>query len=323
MDKINKLVISEILKNIPRNINPVNYLSDILCISNKSVYRRIKGEIPFTITEVLKLSDKLNFSIDQILDHGDMHRASFILQSDNSNSPEESFYRMLSYYHKLMLASNKATYVESFVTLNHIPVLFTVFFERLFKFSYYQWMHHSHTNSIKYHFKDAIMPPRILSLQKEIIASAVYTGNITYILDSNMYLSTLKEISYYYNCKLITDKELESIKKDLNKLVDWFETILSTGVIDKERSRMDIYLSSLNLKVSSAYNACDDTVTSHFFIYTIDPIYTINSLHFARVHKKWFNTIKKYSVLITRSNEMLRAAFLEKQRMYIENILNL
>jgi hypothetical protein len=161
-------------------------------------------------------------------------------------------------------------------------------------------------------------------LQKEIVASAALngSGSSTYILDANMYLSTLKEIAYYYNRKLITDNELELIKQDLNKLADWFETILNTGVLDEGKGKVDIYLSDLNLKVGSAYNAYDNMVISDLFIYTIDPIYTINSRSFAKVHKKWFDTVRKYSVLITRSNEMLRADFLEKQRMYIANIPN-
>ena len=48
-------------------------------------------------------------------------------------------------------------------------------------------------------------------------------------------------------------------------------------------------------------------------------IYTRNKEITAR-HKLWIDSLKKYCTVISQSNELLQAEFLNKQREYIDNI---
>lgn len=60
-------LISTMRERIPQDMNLANTLADILCMGKEAVYRRLRGEVSFTIDEVALLSQKLGISIDQIV----------------------------------------------------------------------------------------------------------------------------------------------------------------------------------------------------------------------------------------------------------------
>ena len=66
--ELNKKLVAIILKNISENKKPVTYLVNALNISRESAYRRIRGDIPFTVQELVTLAADLKFSIDVIFE---------------------------------------------------------------------------------------------------------------------------------------------------------------------------------------------------------------------------------------------------------------
>jgi len=318
----NVLFISKILEFIPPNINAANYLADILGISTKSVYRRLKGEIPFTITEVFKLAKELKFSIDQFLELDNTEHVFFNLQANETHSPHDSFKLMLLQYYDHTQRLNNAKEVESLIALNHIPTIFSIHQENLFKFSYYQWIHLNHKESLKYRFCDIIIPTDILSLKNKVVTSAIQNKNNTFFFAPDIILSKIREIQYYYKRKLINDDEMLLLKKDLHEFIDYIEFVVGEGGHSTE-VKSQYYLMAFNFKVSNSYIKYDNTVISNIMIHTINPINIFNSCSFSKIQKKWFDNIKKYAVSITQSNEVMQSQFLEKQRDYIEGIFDI
>jgi hypothetical protein len=54
-------------ENIPPHLSLVDELCDLLDLSHDSVYRRIRGEKPITLTELKKICEHYHLSIDQLL----------------------------------------------------------------------------------------------------------------------------------------------------------------------------------------------------------------------------------------------------------------
>ena len=54
-------------ENTPPHLSLVDELCDLLDLSNDSVYRRIRGEKPITLTELKKICEHYHVSIDQLL----------------------------------------------------------------------------------------------------------------------------------------------------------------------------------------------------------------------------------------------------------------
>ena len=318
----NNFLVNRILENIPKEVKPAPYLSTMLGISLESAYRRFSGKIPFTFEEISKLSLTLNFSIDDIIGvKMTDSRALFELQADELVGSSRAFIMMLQkhldYSRKLTGASRS----EIIVALRHLTTLSVLPFETLFKFFYYKWTHQTQNVSFDYFFSDVVIPEEIENLLAEIkkVSPILKANETTVICNPSVVMTTIKEIQYYTKRGLINNEELQLLKKDLLAWVDFFEKTIKTGT-NEQGARCSYFLSSFDIiESNSIYTKFDDRTESQFWIYTMNPL-TISKSGVCKMHKEWFNSLKRYSTFITQSNEILQAKFLNKQREYINSV---
>ena len=64
-DSIVNELITAMKDRLPPGQNLANFLTDTLCIGREAVYRRLRGEVAFTIDEVAQISYKLGISIEK------------------------------------------------------------------------------------------------------------------------------------------------------------------------------------------------------------------------------------------------------------------
>jgi hypothetical protein len=315
--KQNQILVEKILTNIPQNIKPVGYLMEILDIGKESAYRRMRGEIPFTVNEVSKLSSSLGLSVDEIIGPHHSEREHSDLKNSSINNPDESFWIMLREYYNFIKNVNYAKEVEIHSSLNRISLGMYARFDLLFKFAYYKWIHQLNNVSLNLRLTDINLPIEIQSSQQKLKNELKHVRNCNYILSRNLLLPIAREIQYYHHRKLLTDEEVMQLKDELLKLVHWLESLMQKGV-DEAGYRYYIYLSLLEVEVNSAYITYDGRNISQYWIYHVS---SVNNQEACYMHKKWLDALKKHSILITRSNEMLQASFLNKQYEYIESLM--
>jgi len=318
MDNLRNKIATKILSNIPPRAKAIDYLMETLKISKESVYRRIRGDISFTFEEIAKLSVDLEFSIDEIIGKDTHSRVYFDLHINNDQDPSDIFVTMFEQHFHIIFEVPYGKGVDSTMIVNHIPPGFIIFFNHLFKFSYYRWMHQHQGSSLKYFYSDIVLPEKLIYLQQKAIENLKKFQNNTYIFDSNIFQNLILEVQYYYKRKLINENEFFLIRDDLLGLIDLVESIAQTGYYGSE-SKYNFYLSSLNIESSSRFIKYDDQVKSQFFINAIEPL-TITNLNLCMIHKKWLDSMRKYATLITQSNEILQVKYFYKQRSYMEGI---
>jgi hypothetical protein len=317
---LNKILITTVLDNIPKSIKPVSYLMDALQLSRESVYRRIRGEIPFSIEETALLSIKLGFSADEILGGSKKGRAFFDLLSIKTAESSEAFLVMLRKYYEHIEGVINAEDGRSIMALNRLPPAFHVFFDNLFRFIYYKWLHQNDEITSKQHFLNVAIPPELALLQEKIQGGLRRISNISLIFDPNVFLSIIRDIQYFYQRKLVSSEELDLLKEDMFKLIDFYEEIAKTGMLDFS-SKINIYLSPLYINANTCYMSLDqNTSESIFWILTVNPMF-VNNPEVCTMHKKWLSSLQRQSILITLSNEILQTEFFDKQRKYIDKYL--
>ena len=81
--------------------NLANLLMDILYIGKEAVYRRLRGEVPFTFTEAAVISQKLGVSLDQLIGANFGGNALFGLNIVHYADPVETYYAMIDGYAKI------------------------------------------------------------------------------------------------------------------------------------------------------------------------------------------------------------------------------
>jgi hypothetical protein len=313
----NKKLITAILKNIPGNIKPVAYLTGVLGMSRESAYRRIRNDIPFTTEELGQLASKLSFSVDNIIEENNLERAFFEFYS-KERDPVQIYLMMLEKFNKLLEEMLQTNNIELIIALNGFPPTFRVFFNNLFKFTFYKWLHQSNEFSLSPHFSSVTLPDDMIRLQKKIKRNMMKIDNSVLILDPNVFSSLAKDIQYYYQRKLLDEADFYLLKDELKNMIDLFETIARTGVFDS-KSKISLYLSSLHINANTAYFSYGETVKTMIWVFTVDPI-IIQNLKVSARQKKWLLSLRRQSTLISQSNEILQAEFFDRQRKEIEGM---
>jgi hypothetical protein len=312
------LLTTKILDCIPGNIKPIEYLIELLGISKESVYRRLRGEIPFTFGEISKLSLDLNFSIDELIAKPYESRILVNMQTCADNNPSIEFLKRFEHYYRFLLHLETHPDVETILTLNHIPLIASIYFKNLFQFFYFKWLHQNQEVPSKLNYSDVTIPGEIEELRKKVKFSAVNcTNKITLILDSDFFLSLINEIQYYHKRRLINDKDFEKLKNDMRSFIDLMEDWAKTGLFG-QRAKMNIYLSSMNIETNATHVKYDGCETSFVYIFSIGPINSSNPAICER-HKKWIHSVQKCATLITQSNELLQLEYFEKQRKLVHS----
>ena len=139
-----------------------------------------------------------------------------------------------------------------------------------------------------------------------------------YIIDRDIFQNVVRQIQYYYNRKLITDEEIIILKEELIQVLRNIENIMQTGCNDSGAS-MSYYLSLLDIEANTNCAVFDGNIASLHWMQPVNSICIVNQ-EICRMQKRWIEAIKKYSILITLSNEILQAEFINKQMEYLSNL---
>ena len=322
IDNFEKVLTKTILNYVPKNEKPLICLMNILGIGRESTYRRIRGSIPFTFEEIVKLSRELNFSIDELVGkniaiNGNLYEP----HHEEQRSPELSFYAIHVNYYNTLQSMVNAENVEVLISLNRFFSFFLVKFDTLFRLYYFLWLHQLGGNWTNYRFSDVQLSLEITAIQQKIKNKISSLRNTTFIFDRCILLKLIQDIQYYYVRKLISDEELQEIKKDIIRFIDYIERYIQVGGADGVCSNNQFYLSLLNIDMNCLYGTVDDKVISQSWTYG-NNLQNIEKNDLIASHKNWIHSLKRSSILISQSNEIAQASFLNEQRKNIEMITN-
>jgi hypothetical protein len=319
--KLNEALVQTIESHIPPNIKPIDYLMDILEISRESAYRRMRGEIAFTLEEIAKLACKLDFTVDGIIGVNNKERIFFDLKTDLSKDPKRNFLSMLTEYSNYIEQICNAHNRDSMASLNRISLFFLVPYDNLFKFYYYKWIHHTFNIPVNRLFSEITMSPEIIEVRDHFRTLIKKFNYCSYVIDRNIFSTLVREIQYYYSRELISMEEILVLKKELNELLDYWKSLMQGGN-NESGFVYNFYLSLLNIEANTSYASIgllEEEVASQYWIYSVSPV-MIRNHEVCAMHKKWIESMKKFSALITQSNETLQLEFIHKQRQDIEAI---
>lgn len=311
---LNEIVVNNIRKNIPKEINIVPFLVDLLDLAKESTYRRIRNEIPFTFEEISKIALHLNISLDEIIGQSSGKRVFFNLHELNHSIPILQIKEVIEMLSKVHKANNSKVILAG----NHFPTIFLASFPNISKFRYYKWIHQTEDVPLNFYYSDFSIPQEILNLQKKLKYNLQRVNKLEIIIDQNTISSTMLDVNYFYKRNLINESELRVIQEELYDCIDQLEEMTLKGV-NQIGSEVQIYLSSLNIESNSSYFEYDGETYPQLWSYFSDPI-SISNTKASLVQKRWLDSLKKYSTLITQSSEIQRAEFLNLQRKLISNM---
>lgn len=297
----------------------VSILSDILCLGREAIYRRLRGEVKFSLEEVSLIALKLDISIDSLLGVRSKEKSVIelnFLETDN-NFVKKYHDKIKEYIHLFNTMNDKYGDISILSAYDKLPYTLYLHHKNLAKFRLYKWAYQM--NAIKgIHFKDFILPKEIEQSQVEFISCLRKVQEYSIILSPNIFASFAKDIRYFKTLNLIDDKDLSTLKEELNAILDEGEAFSITGKFGSTSS-MKLYISDLDFSYS---NMLFKFGRSHFTYINVFDLGGIESQNetLCKYQANWINSLKRYSKLISGSNEIERHKFFEQQRQIVNNM---
>jgi len=309
----NAKIIKEIIKQFPSNKNMVKHLMNLLSLSRETTYRRIRGQISFSIEEIVAIAKDFNLSIDGMLD---IKQDNNFLLSKNFNierNPVDIYSGLLrddvEFMENLLASSN----VKITATLNSIPFRFLKF-PMLFKLEYFHYMHSSGKISlVTTQYSDIEIPPAISDLQNKLSSCFSRLNNITCIVDDMLFSNIIRKIQYYRRLKFFSAEDLQILQSEMFYLIEMYENLLRFGK-SSSGSNYVFYYSFFNLESNLVFFEYNRDALLQFWIYPESPIIIKNNQQIDDVQKRWIDSRVRNSMLITKTTdihqiEMLRDVY--------------
>jgi hypothetical protein len=169
-------------------------------------------------------------------------------------------------------------------------------------------------------FSDMAVPVEIETLRQNLTESITGLDNITLIFGKDLFVSLSRDVRYYYNRGLISKNEVLSLQEDLLKALKQLEKMMQNGR-DDANIRKECYLSLLDIESNCGHALYDGKHYMQYWVYSLNFI-SITDPVICMSFQKRFEAMKKQAVLLSQSNEIVRAEFLERQQHHIESITN-
>lgn len=310
-------LIEEISNKIPQKNKMVSVLTDLLCIEREAVYRRLRGEVPFSFHEVATISRNLSVSIDELVDVTSDNISPFKIRLIEFADPKsddfsifEQLYRFISFINNPESEATQST--------NVLPRAFIFRYETLTRFSLFKWQYH-YNETTKKRYSEVVLTSDMQRNYSGYVEACRKLGTIRYILDFRIFDYLVNDLLYFSGIHMITREELQAIKADLMSLLDYMEQLTLTGCDPESGNPVFFYISNLNF--GSCYSYIKTTTYHISFInaFLLNAIVSFDAKTYEKV-RTWIQSQIKSSTLIIESGEVDRIRFFETQRRLVDTL---
>lgn len=314
---LNRGLIEAIKAKLPANSNIANTLMDILFIGREAIYRRLRGEVPFTLAEAALISRKLGVSLDKMVGTSFKDNAVFDMNVVHHDNPFETYHNILNKFTELLRSVKDDPDTEMASSSNIIPQTLYIQQDILSKFRLFKWMYQN--DNIKcMHFEELELPDKLLNIQKEFVKATEEICNTSYIWDNRIFANMVNDVQYFSSIRLLGDEDKRKIKEALLLLTDKLEMLAREGKFNNG-GKVNIYISNINFETTYCYLESTKIQLSMIRIYAINSISSQDTEMF-RSLKEWIQSLKKFSTLISESADMQRIQFFSDQRKIIDTL---
>lgn len=316
-NELNTGLIDAVREKLPPKENIANLLMDSLFIGKEAIYRRLRGEVPFTFEEAALISRKLGVSLDKIVGVSFSANAVFDMNVVNHDDPFETYFTILSKYTQMLHTLQEDPNSSMGTSSNVIPQTLYLKHDILSKFRLFKWMYQNLHIQCK-HFEEMEIPQKIFDIQKDFVAATQHIGSTDYIWDGMIFHHLINDLQYFSDIHLISDEEKLHIKEELHRLIDELEELAITGKTEVGND-VRIYISHINFEATYSYLESSSIQLSMIRVYSINSITTQDCEMFLSL-KEWIQSLKKFSTMISESGEMQRIQFFKLQREIINTL---
>lgn len=318
-----KYLFEIVRSKISDNKDLANTVEELLSLSPSSAYRRIRGETELTFSELRKIGNKFNLSIDEILNGGSMSGALFHynpLKFLNRESYISQMKRMLNVFNALKLSADK----EIVYTAQSIPFYHLVTQPELACLNLYTWNNTLNPINVPYEvFYENLDKTEIKSAYQKIHHAfmAIPSKEIWTVHTIGF---TLRLLEYFWITGAFEQKEtVLSLLNRLTNLMDTIQRYAESGLKgDTLRTPFSMYNCSIDLENNSMIARKNDRFSLFIRLHTANFIETSNQ-DLCNATVQWNNDLIAKSTLISGESSLKqRFRFFERAKNKIQALAN-
>lgn len=294
-----KYLIQAIKEALPQDRSIAPYLANLLSLGKEAVYRRIRSEVTFSFDEVVLIANDLDISLDILLGKISTQKAVFDLNVLDHKNVITDYAEIMGYYTKIFQMMSRSTNSMLQSALNVIPYSFFLNYELISKFQLYKWLYQVLPVEDNRPMSEFELPSYMKDTFRNMITQNHSVKKTTFILDRNVFISFAEDITYFAQLKLINDQEKQQLK---NELLELIASIEMASIVGKYNTGNEVlfYLSNINFEASYTVLESDNFQMVHLRVFSINIIASQN-LRICEIQKKWVESLKGHSTLITGS----------------------
>lgn len=318
MSSFNESLIEAINKFIPKKKDQLDFLMNSLVLGKETAYRRLRGDVPFTFSESCIIARKLEISLDRLAYVHGSGKPVFELEIFPDNPLNYIHYRLTQHEQSFNFFIN-AELSTMMTACSMLPVSFFFNYELLLKVHAFRLIYQVQTEAPIYKFGEFVFPEEFNTKRKFLVEQGHLLPESIIIFDHRIFTAFIKSTLYFHSLDIITDKEREDIKNELGELITDLEEETTRGK-NKGETRTQWYLSNIDFYYNYTYIEGGNFRRAYMDgIYMMDTI-SSSDPQICVMHKKWIESLKRYSTLISVSGEKERKAFFEKQREFLKEL---
>lgn len=318
---MNDIIYSNFIKTlktkIPQRGKLTTFLIDLLYIEKEAIYRRLRGEVPFTFGEITKIAKELNISLDAIIGTNSSKSRPFQMKFVEFNNPTEADYAMFEEFVELIRYVKNDPISEFGCASSSLPPAFMMEYKNIFRFYLLKWAYQiSNLESISA-YKDIQPTQRHEEYIKQYLQEASQIHYTCYIWDKMTLLYLVNDINYFYSIRLLKNEDIIMLKEEIFILLDELEKTASEGSF-KTGKQVQIFISNLNFETNYSYMQTSSLKLTMIRSFALNETASLDEEVFIKL-KAWILSLKRTSTLISESGEMQRIKFFDGQRKLIED----
>jgi hypothetical protein len=317
-EDIHRDLMNAIKQRFPNEKNIGNVLMDILCLGKESVYRRIRGEVPFTLFEVATIAKTLDFSLDNILGTATNGNRPFQLVLTDHINPSKQDLAVQKHYINFMHLVGNDPDAESGYAANVIPMFFTYNYPYLSRLYAFKYAYQRDGAELLKPYSQIHFSKELIELQRNHCEKTTRIRKSFYIFDNLIFLYTINDIKYFSSIHMIEEEEVKKIKEELLRLIDCMEELAIKGHFESG-APVNLYISNINFDTTYSYICSQNYNLCMVNAFTLDRLSSLDMDTFGII-KRWVQSLKRCATLISQSGEVQRVTFFKKQRELINTL---
>jgi len=316
--EFNQKLIDTIVTTYPKKNDQLNMLMELIFLGKEAAYRRLRGDVPFSFAEACIVAEHMGISLDQIV-HGLKSESSMfelrIPAEDVIEYHEQVLTKHIELFEKLVLDPTVAIHSA----YNIIPHSMFLLYENLSKLRTLKWRYQFENGVAPIKLSEINIPDHLFKIQRELAHTINKINECTLIFDRYIFSSFIKEIQYFYHLELISNDERDTIKIELNQLINDLELTAIQGK-NRDGGHVWMFLSNIEFDLEYVYIHGKNMEAAYMDIYLMNSLVSTDP-KVCKMQKRWIDSLRKYSTLISVSGERERKIFFDKQRELIDTLL--